>query len=417
MHPLLLLVTWAWFMSQVLCSDLSNFLTQLPSCAESCVLDFVSASSCGTNATCLCTDPKLKNDVLPCVESHCLPRDALATINLTSVACDFPIRDKHEQFNILTITLIVITGVTVGLRFVEKIRYGPGLQVDDYVITGAFLVNLGNSIVCLHGLSGNGLGRDAWRFSPDTITSYLCVGIPKSRSKVATNCPSSSTPVKPFTPQTFSQPRSAFFSFTYAYFPPISFYWKGWDQLHKGHCIGINGLAWAIAAVGIILDLWMLAIPISQLIHLQMKWKRKLAVASMFGVGTFVTVVSILRLRYLVAFGNSSNPTWDSFDTCYWSVIELNVGIWCACMPNLRVLMLKTFPRLQSSVDATPRSHQYNSSTAGRPIRVSSNTQGLSDNTMYRVRSGQGRKVDGSSSTAELVEMTRFTNETRSSLA
>src|SRR5690349_9643577 len=67
---------------------------------------------------------------------------------------------------------------------------------------------------------------------------------------------------------------------------PISFYWKGWDQLHKGHCIGINGLAWAIAAVGIILDLWMLAIPISQLIHLQMKWKRKLAVASMFGVGT-----------------------------------------------------------------------------------------------------------------------------------
>lgn len=33
MHPLLLLVTWAWFMSRVLCSDLSNFLTQLPSCA------------------------------------------------------------------------------------------------------------------------------------------------------------------------------------------------------------------------------------------------------------------------------------------------------------------------------------------------------------------------------------------------
>ncbi|KAF6514372.1 hypothetical protein HZS61_005506 [Fusarium oxysporum f. sp. conglutinans] len=122
----------------VLCSDLSNFLTQLPSCAESCVLDFVSASSCGTNATCLCTNPKLKDDVLPCVESHCLPREALAAINLTSVACDFPIRDKHEQFNILTITLIVITGITVGLRFLEKIRYGPGLQLDDYVITGAF---------------------------------------------------------------------------------------------------------------------------------------------------------------------------------------------------------------------------------------------------------------------------------------
>ncbi|EGU88498.1 hypothetical protein FOXB_00988 [Fusarium oxysporum f. sp. conglutinans Fo5176] len=100
------------------------------------------ASSCGTNATCLCTNPKLKDDVLPCVESHCLPREALAAINLTSVACDFPIRDKHEQFNILTITLIVITGITVGLRFLEKIRYGPGLQLDDYVITGAFATRL-----------------------------------------------------------------------------------------------------------------------------------------------------------------------------------------------------------------------------------------------------------------------------------
>ncbi|CVK94782.1 related to integral membrane protein PTH11 [Fusarium mangiferae] len=414
-------------MSRVLCSDFSNFLTQLPSCAESCVLDFVSASSCGTNATCLCTDPKLKDDVLPCVESHCLPREALATINLTSVACDFPIRDKHEQFNILTITLIVITGVTVGLRFVEKIRYGPGLQIDDYVITGAFATRLSACMVSLEMVLDEMRGdlvqtqlqliyflyAGQTLYATDVFATKICVllfylrifpGVVIRRLiwgtvGIAVLCMIIFDLLALFQCQ------------------PISFYWKGWDQLHKGHCIGINGLAWAIAAVGIILDLWMLAIPISQLIHLQMKWKRKLAVASMFGVGTFVTVVSILRLRYLVAFGNSSNPTWDSFDTCYWSVIELNVGIWCACMPNLRVLMLKTFPRLQSSVNATPRSHQYNSSTAGRPIRVSSNTQGLSDSTMYRVRSDQGRKVDGSSSTAELVEMTRFTNETRSSLA
>jgi hypothetical protein len=78
--------------------------------------------------------------------------------------------------------------------------------------------------------------------------------------------------------------------------------------------------------------------------------------------------------------------------------------------------MLKAFPRLQSSVDATPRSLQYNSSAAGRPRRVMSNEPGPSDNTIYKARADQGQKVDGSSSTAELVEMTRLTNETRSSL-
>ncbi|KAM5349615.1 hypothetical protein ACJ41O_006120 [Fusarium nematophilum] len=130
---------------------------------------------------------------------------------------------------------------------------------------------------------------------------------------------------------------------------PVSYYWQGWDALHDGQCLGINSLAWAIAAVSIALDFWMLGLPLSQLVHLQMHWKRKLAVASMFVVGTFVTVVSILRLRFLVAFGNSINPTWDAYSTCYWSIIELNVAICCACMPNLRLLLLRAFPRVVAS--------------------------------------------------------------------
>jgi hypothetical protein len=67
---------------------------------------------------------------------------------------------------------------------------------------------------------------------------------------------------------------------------PISFFWQGWDKLHEGHCIGVNPLGWAIAGVSIIMDFWMLGIPLFQLIKLQMKWQRKLAVACMFIVGT-----------------------------------------------------------------------------------------------------------------------------------
>lgn len=67
---------------------------------------------------------------------------------------------------------------------------------------------------------------------------------------------------------------------------PVSYYWQGWDGLHDGHCIGIHALAWASAAVSIILDFWMLGLPLSQLVPLQMHWKKKLAVALMFGVGS-----------------------------------------------------------------------------------------------------------------------------------
>lgn len=58
-----------------------------------------------------------------------------------------------------------------------------------------------------------------------------------------------------------------------------------------------------------------------------------------------VTVVSILRLHSLVHFAKSSNPTWDQFQVCVWSTVEINVGIICVCMPAIRIVLLRFFPR------------------------------------------------------------------------
>jgi hypothetical protein len=123
---------------------------------------------------------------------------------------------------------------------------------------------------------------------------------------------------------------------------PVSFYWTSWDGLHEGTCISINTLVWVNAAVSIALDFWILGLPLSQLRHLQLHWKRKLGVALMFGVGLLyvpylsvqtllmstmpvinfrpssVTAVSILRLQFLVQFGSSTNPT------CEFQPIESN---------------------------------------------------------------------------------------------
>ena len=63
-----------------------------------------------------------------------------------------------------------------------------------------------------------------------------------------------------------------------------------------------------------------------------------------------MTVVSILRLQSLVKFGaNSLNPTREFFDVALWSDIEINVGIICACMPSLRLLLVRLFPKILGS--------------------------------------------------------------------
>jgi hypothetical protein len=69
-----------------------------------------------------------------------------------------------------------------------------------------------------------------------------------------------------------------------------------------------------------------------------------------------VTVVSCLRLRSLVNFASSSNPTWDQTEAINWSNIEINVGIICACMPTIRVILVRIFPRIMGTTKNTTRS-------------------------------------------------------------
>lgn len=57
-----------------------------------------------------------------------------------------------------------------------------------------------------------------------------------------------------------------------------------------------------------------------------------------------VTAVSILRLQALVAFATSTNFTWDNYNIHFWSTIEINIGIICACMPALRQMLVWLFP-------------------------------------------------------------------------
>jgi hypothetical protein len=68
---------------------------------------------------------------------------------------------------------------------------------------------------------------------------------------------------------------------------PVSYYWTSWNDGtgSKGECINRDAMVWANAAIGIALDVWMLAIPLWCLRGVQMPVKKKLGVGAMFGVG------------------------------------------------------------------------------------------------------------------------------------
>lgn len=66
----------------------------------------------------------------------------------------------------------------------------------------------------------------------------------------------------------------------------------------------------------------------------------------------------MLRLRSLVSFATSTNPTWDQWDVTFWSTVEINVGIICACMPTFRVLLAHVLPKVFGSTVGLSRQLQ-----------------------------------------------------------
>jgi len=95
----------------------------------------------------------------------------------------------------------------------------------------------------------------------------------------------------------------------------------------------------------------MLILPITQIWNLQLGTKKKVAVAAMLCVGVLMTIVSILRLRSLVSFANTTNPTYDFYNSGLWSMLELDVGIICVCMPNIRLILVRLFPKVMATAN------------------------------------------------------------------
>lgn len=74
--------------------------------------------------------------------------------------------------------------------------------------------------------------------------------------------------------------------------------------------------------------------------------------------------MSILRLKSLVLYQNRSlNVTWEFSDVFLWSTIEIDVGMICACLPTIRLILVRIWPVLSGST--VERSHQWYRSGKG----------------------------------------------------
>ncbi|KAH8179912.1 CFEM domain-containing protein [Sarocladium implicatum] len=252
----------------------------------------------------------------------------------------------------------------VMIRFIYKTVMRMDFGLDDWMLLATALVTVPQLTIFMKGTLPNGLGTDIWTLPADRITDFLMYWyisaiiyfLQTSLLKLAFVA----FYMRIFTTHNARRVLWATFIFValwgfsfvmVAIFvcQPISYLWTQWDGLHDGKCLSDAAYVWTNAASNIALDVWILAIPLWEVRKLQLHWKKKLGVALMFGLGAFVTVMSILRLKSLVLYQQRNNVTWEFAEVYIWSAIEIGVGIICACLPTIRLLLVRIWPVLSGS--------------------------------------------------------------------
>ncbi|KAH6964647.1 hypothetical protein DER45DRAFT_602170 [Fusarium avenaceum] len=109
-----------------------------------------------------------------------------------------------------------------------------------------------------------------------------------------------------------------------------------WDVTIKGTCI-LNKSSFYVGAAGNILtDILIMILPIPVLRSLKLGRRQKWILMSVFCLGVFTCLISLVRIKFL---NIGTDITWHNVDSASWSVSELCCGIICACVPTLRPLL------------------------------------------------------------------------------
>jgi len=133
-----------------------------------------------------------------------------------------------------------------------------------------------------------------------------------------------------------------------------------YSRLLQAFCGAYRSLSSATSSINIITDIWIIALPIRTLLKIQRPNHEKLGLILIFGLGVFSTISSIVRLHAIRIYTESADPFYDAVPINLWSMVEVNIGIWCASIPSLRILIIRRRAAGQTSHSAG--TYKYHSS-------------------------------------------------------
>ncbi|OBT52054.1 hypothetical protein VE04_07498, partial [Pseudogymnoascus sp. 24MN13] len=177
---------------------------------------------------------------------------------------------------------------------------------------------------------------------------------------------------------------------------PVPAFWE-LSLRPTSKCVDQNKLFLANACINIATDLIIATIPLPIVHKLRIPFRQKIALMVILGIGWFICAVSMLRLNSIIDLAKQADSTFYSAETAYWSTIEVNVAIICACLPTLNPICRLFFPRYFRWT----QSAKYDSNTRRERLGVEIEAGGQEELQWGRRRAAPGRE-DGAGVAANL---------------
>ncbi|KAI1340337.1 hypothetical protein F5Y15DRAFT_54756 [Xylariaceae sp. FL0016] len=341
----------------------STILQTLPSCALPCVLTGVQSASCSMTdiellTDCMCTNITLQSDLSTCVQTSCGFDNQVLAVNLQSALCaSYPKQSRsHEILTAAALTLCLSIPIVIA-RGAARIHLTKQLWWDDWMCLIAEIFLL--AIACIEIASAKlGFGLHYWNVDVENATSllkffyaaqifYILVQVFAKVSILMLYARIFPTRWFQWTIKgciTFMLGHGAIFVFVIIFqCVPVA---AVWERNISGRCLDVNSVGWAGAIMSVIEDIVLVLLPLPELWKLQVIGRKRVGVALMLAVGSFATITSMVRLKYLVQFSTTYDTTWDNTDVIVWSLIELLCAIICGCLPPLRPWLNPLIPRI-----------------------------------------------------------------------
>ncbi|KAI0155280.1 hypothetical protein GGR57DRAFT_464708 [Xylariaceae sp. FL1272] len=124
----------------------------------------------------------------------------------------------------------------------------------------------------------------------------------------------------------------------------------GWTTAtYAGHCTEpYLKLSASQGIVNAIADFYLLVIPITTVMGLNVDMRRKLAIAGVFVTGLLATILTVVGTVYRYESVETYDSTWVNTWIAPLSVAEMNVGVICACLP----MAFQFFKKLPEKTEA-----------------------------------------------------------------